>query len=267
MRQFSVEYLEATRAGMWEESREALADLDLPGRNRILDVGAGTGEFTRILREETTAQVVAMDADTELLAHVDAPRVAGDATRLPFGDGSFDLVVCQALLVNLPDPSEALREFVRVSSDRVAVVEPANDEVTIESTVDDEPALARCARELYLEGVATDAALGDASELLETAGLESVTVRRHDHVQTVEPPYSEQALESARRKATGAGIESDRETLLESGLSPDSFDALRQNWRAMGRDVVEQMREKRYQQREVVPFYVTTGRVPNAEMM
>ncbi|MFC6725639.1 SAM-dependent methyltransferase, partial [Halobium palmae] len=49
MRRFSADYLERTREGMWEGSREALADLDLPDRDRIVDVGCGTGELTRVL--------------------------------------------------------------------------------------------------------------------------------------------------------------------------------------------------------------------------
>lgn len=261
MRRFTAEYLEATREGMWDDSREALAELDLSGRERVLDVGAGTGELTRVLAEETDSETVAVDADSGLLAHVAGPTVAGDATRLPFVDGSFDLVVCQALLVNLPDPVAAVREFARVSRDRVAVIEPDNSDVAIESTVESEPPLARRARERYLRGVGTDAALGSARGLFVEAGLEGISVSRYDHVRTIEPPYTEQALESARRKASGAGLESDRETMLAGETTPEEFDALREDWRAMGRHVVDQMQEESYQQREVVPFYVTVGHV------
>ena len=261
MRRFTAEYLETTREGMWENSREALSDLQLPTRQNVLDVGAGTGEFTRILREEVPGQVVALDADTDLLALVDGPRVAGDATRLPFPDGCFDLVVCQALLVNLPDPVPTIEEFARISRDCVAVVEPDNSAVSIESTVEREPSLARRARTLYLRGVETNAALGTARGLFEEAGLEDVTVRRYDHVRAIEPSYSEQALESARRKASGAGLESDRQTILAADITPEEFDTLREDWRAMGREVITQMGEEAYCQREVVPFYVTTGHV------
>jgi SAM-dependent methyltransferase len=204
---------------------------------------------------------VALDADAALLAHAPDPRVAGDATALPVRDDSFDLVVCQALLVNLPDPARALDEFARVSRDRVAAIEPDNGEVSIESTVDAEASLARRARELYLRSVETDATLGPARELFAEAGLDDIRVRRHDHVRTVAPPYGERALESARRKASGAGIESDRETILAGETTPEEFDSLREAWRAMGRTVVEQMQEGTYHHRETVPFYVTVGRV------
>lgn len=275
MRGFSEEYLTATRAGMWGD-RDALADLELATAGQVLDVGAGTGELTRVLREEvdgsdgesngsgddSDGRVIAVDADPDLLGGVAPPRLLGDATRLPVRDDAVDLAVCQALLVNLGEPARALEEFVRVSTDRVAAVEPDNSAVTVESTVDGEARLARRARELYIEGTPVDPTLGPSRGLFEQTGLSGVTVRRYDHVRTVEPPYSGQALESARRKASGAGLETDRETLLAGGLTAEAFDRLRGEWRAMGRHAVEQMRAREYRRAETVPFYVTTGRVP-----
>ncbi|SDJ80251.1 Methyltransferase domain-containing protein [Halovenus aranensis] len=261
MRQFTAEYLESTRAGMWEDSLDALCELDLEDRQRVLDVGAGTGELTRTLRNQTAGTVVALDADRTLLDHVAGPRLRGDATRLPFADGSFDLVVCQALLVNLPDPAAVIEEFARVSADRVAVIEPDNSAVAIESTVTAEAPLARRARERYLDGVETDAALGAVPDLFVAAGLENVRVERYDHERRIESPYSERALEDARRKASGTGIDADRETILAGDTSTESFEALREEWRAMGREVIEQMQNGTYCQREVVPFYVTSGRL------
>jgi SAM-dependent methyltransferase len=261
VRQFSPEYLAATREGMWKDSRAALEEFALEGKNRVLDVGAGTGELTRVLREECPGDVLALDADARLLAEAGEPRVQGDATRLPFAADTFDLVVCQALLVNLPEPGVAVREFARVSRETVAAIEPDNSAVRVESTVDAEAPLARRARELYLQGVETGASLGSARTLFEGCGLSNVTLSRYDHERAVEPPYTERAVESARRKASGEGIQTDRETVLAGETTPEEFDALRQQWRAMGRTVAEQMGQRQYRQREVVPFYVTVGRV------
>jgi SAM-dependent methyltransferase len=261
VREFTAEYLEATREGMWEDSRSELAPLGLDRHERVLDVGAGTGELTRILREECPGTVVALDVDAGLLSRVPDPRVRGDATRLPFPDGVFDLVVCQALLVNLPDPSLAVREFARVSRDTVAAIEPDNSAVSITSSVETEAPLARRARELYLDGVGTDASLGAVRETFEECGLSEVGVHRYDHERSVGPPYSERDVEAARRKASGAGIDSDRETILAGPTTPEGFDRLRQAWREMGRTVVRQMQEGTYRQRETVPFYVTVGQV------
>ncbi|MDQ2051232.1 methyltransferase domain-containing protein [Natronolimnohabitans sp. A-GB9] len=269
MREFSEDYLRRTREGMWDDSRDALEPLDLQSHDRILDVGCGTGELSRVLREEAgdDATVVGCDADTDLLAiagsHADpVPVVAGDALQLPFPDDSFDLVVCQALLINLPDPAAAVAEFARVSSDLVAAVEPNNAAVEIDSSVDSEGRLERRAREAYLEGIPTDVALGaDAREAFGTAGLDVLETRQYDHVRTVEPPYSETALLAARRKATGAGLADDRETMLSGTLTEAEYDDLRSAWREMGRDVIEQMEAREYRREESVPFFVTVGRV------
>ncbi|MFC7213558.1 class I SAM-dependent methyltransferase [Saliphagus sp. GCM10025334] len=273
MRAFSEAYLRRTREGMWADSREALSSLDLASRERVLDVGCGSGELTRVLAEEVPGEVVGCDVDRSLLefardssgpeqARARLPVVQGDATRLPFADDSFDLVLCQALLINLPDPSAAVREFARVSSAGVAAVEPDNGAVTVESTVPREAPLERRARRAYLGGIETDVTLGaDAREVFESVGLEDVTTARYDHVRSIDPPYDEHALTVARRKATGAGLADDRATMLESDLTGEGYDDLRRAWREMGRDVIEQMQTGTYERTETVPFYVTSGRV------
>ena len=263
MRRFSAAYLAHARRGMWD-SRESLADLDLPGRERILDVGCGSGEFTRVLREESDAAIVGVDADRSLLASArmeDVTRALGDATRLPFRDGAFDLVVCQALLVNLPDPGAVIAEFARVSSDLVAAVEPDNAGVAVESTVDGEARLARRAREAYIAGLSTDVTLGNASDLFERADLSDVRVREHRHRRTVEPPYSETAIEAAARKARGERIAEKREALLAGDFTEAEYDDLREAWREMGREAIEAMQAGTYERAETTPYFVTVGRV------
>ena len=263
MRRFTADYLEHTRRGMWEETA-ALAPLSLADRERVLDVGCGTGELTRVLAAESPGEVVGADADLDLLGvareQTGLPTVGADATRLPFADDSFDLVVCQALLINLPEPAAAVREFARVSSELVAAVEPNNAAVQVDSTVAAEPRLEERAREAYLSGVGTDVALGDRVErLFETAGLGVVANRIYRHEKLVEPPYTEPAMEDAARKASGAGL-ADHETEIRNAVG-EEYDDLRAAWREMGRDVVEEMGAGEYRRREVVPFEVTVGRV------
>ena len=293
MRQFSAEYLRETRRGMWE-SREALADLQLETRECVLDAGCGTGELARVLAEECPGEVVGTDADLGLLevarqagavgdanrdhsgnsddhpanpdgrlANTVLPVVAGDALRLPFRDDSFDLAVCQALLINLPDPPAAVREFRRVSSDLVAAIEPDNSAVSVESTVEAEGELAARARRAYLRGVETDVTLGGdgVAAAFREAGLSDVSTRRYYHTRRVEPPYERHDLQAARRKVSGEGLADDRATLLEGGLSTEEYQRLRGRWREMGRSVVKQMQDDAYRRAEVVPFYVTVGSV------
>lgn len=269
MRRFSPEYLSRTREGMWADNREALADLSLSTRQRVLDVGCGTGELTRVLDEETPGEVLGVDADTDLLRvareEADLPVMAGDATRLPVPDGVADLVVCQALLINLPEPVEAVEEFTRVSTDLVAAVEPNNAQVGVDSTVQREVTLEETVRDAYLQGVGTDVALGDrVARIFEDVGLADVRTRRYHHEKRIEPPYSEVALEDARRKASGAGL-AEHETELRAVLTDGEYDRLRSEWREMGREVIEQMQDDDYRRVEVVPFDVTVGQVSGDE--
>lgn len=264
MREFTADYLEHTRRGMWE-STDALSPLSLPDRRRVLDVGCGTGKLTRVLAGETPGEVVGVDADVDLLtvarAETGLPMVAGDATRLPFADDAFDLAVCQALLINLSEPAAALREFARVSSDLVAAVEPNNAAVEVGSTVDGEERLEGRVRERYLAGVGTDVALGErVRTLFEEAGLAVTAERTYDHEKVVEAPYADPDLRGAAKKADGSGL-AQYESELRRVLSDREYDELRREWRAMGREVVRGMQDGTYRRREVVPFEVTVGRV------
>src|SRR5436190_20774621 len=89
--------------------------------DRILDLGCGTGIVARVLRERLggAANIVAGDASPLMIekARATAPEVdfrEGNAMALPFGDGSFDLVLCQEMLQFVPDRRAALREVRRV---------------------------------------------------------------------------------------------------------------------------------------------------------
>ncbi len=84
---------------------------------RVLDLGAGTGVASVAALERGAASVVATDLATRMLHRVPAPvrAVVGDAARLPFPDGSFDLVTAAMVLGHLPDPLAAAREARRVA--------------------------------------------------------------------------------------------------------------------------------------------------------
>lgn len=83
----------------------------------VLDVAAGTAVSTVELNT-SGAWCVAADFSVGMLAagrsrHV--PKVAGDATALPFGDGVFDAVTISFGLRNVVDQVAGLREMARVT--------------------------------------------------------------------------------------------------------------------------------------------------------
>ena len=91
--------------------------LEIGPGDRVLDLAAGTAVSTEELAR-SGAWCVAADFSVGMLAAGrgrDVPKVAGDATRLPFADGSFDAVTISFGLRNVVDHEGALREMARVT--------------------------------------------------------------------------------------------------------------------------------------------------------
>ncbi len=91
----------------------------LPGAGSILEVGCGTGHFSRYLASRSV-RVVGLDRSPGMLAAMQnqVPRILGieaDAHNLPFRDGAVDTVLFVTSLEFLEDPTSALAEAVRVS--------------------------------------------------------------------------------------------------------------------------------------------------------
>lgn len=96
-----------------------LAHVRAGGFARALDVGCGEGRFCRMMRGAGVGAVIGIDPTPPLLAAARAADPAGDylegvAEALPFGDGSFDLVVSYLTLIDIPDVRAAIPEMARV---------------------------------------------------------------------------------------------------------------------------------------------------------
>jgi SAM-dependent methyltransferase len=87
---------------------------------RILDVGCGTGYFTRSFASKGF-EATGLDPDPSMVAFARSHRsgtehyVLGDARRLPFSDGEFDFCVSITALCFVPEERLALGEMARVS--------------------------------------------------------------------------------------------------------------------------------------------------------
>jgi SAM-dependent methyltransferase len=112
----------ATDRGSWIAEIEFRLILELlepdPG-TRILDVGCGTGYFTRRFAAEGY-KMIGLDPDPAMLAYARAHRggsedyVLGNGRGLPFPDREFDYCVSITALCFIADEREALREMARV---------------------------------------------------------------------------------------------------------------------------------------------------------
>lgn len=92
----------------------------------VLDAGCGLGTISAGIAEKVyPGRVTALDLAPDSLRTTQKLALgreirnltvtAGNACELPFADGSFDVVFAHALLENLRDPQQAIREFHRVT--------------------------------------------------------------------------------------------------------------------------------------------------------
>jgi ubiquinone/menaquinone biosynthesis C-methylase UbiE len=90
---------------------------------RVLDVGCGTGGFSRAIAETASAVVTGIDASARFIAFAEeqpAPArgavrwLVGDAELLPLEDESFDRVLLSFVLHQLVRPEAAVAEAFRV---------------------------------------------------------------------------------------------------------------------------------------------------------
>ena len=102
-----------------DHSRQTLADAYARPAGRVLDLGCGTGDSVDLFRA-LDPNVDWVGADVERSPEVatrtrtDAEFVTFDGERLPFGDGSFDLVYCKQVLEHVRPPDQLVAEVARV---------------------------------------------------------------------------------------------------------------------------------------------------------
>jgi SAM-dependent methyltransferase len=101
--------------------------LELHPGETLLDVGCGSGYFTRRFAGKTSGEnVTGLDVDPAMLAFARARGgrqhyVEGDAQALPFSDRSFDCVVSVVALCFVENERQTLTEILRVTRRRFAV--------------------------------------------------------------------------------------------------------------------------------------------------
>ena len=97
--------------------RRTMVDgLGLRSGLQVLDVAAGTGSITRLMKSRGL-EVVSLDQSiemTEVATHRGAGTVLATAERLPFADGVFDGVTFGYLLRYVEDLPHCLEELARV---------------------------------------------------------------------------------------------------------------------------------------------------------
>jgi arsenite methyltransferase len=99
--------------------------LGLTTQSRVLDVAAGQGTSAIYLAKHFDCEVIGVDYGADMVRRAGENAVAhgvngrvrfeqGDAERLPFGDDSFDAIICECAFCTFPDKPSAAQEFSRV---------------------------------------------------------------------------------------------------------------------------------------------------------
>ncbi|TWT79733.1 Malonyl-[acyl-carrier protein] O-methyltransferase [Planctomycetes bacterium CA13] len=120
----------STPRGQWIGEREAGLILEhlrpRPGES-LLDVGCGTGYFTRSMADSIDGPVTGADINPKWVAYArgrDAGQThyeVADARALPYDDASFDLVISIAAVCFIEQQMAATREILRVARRRFAI--------------------------------------------------------------------------------------------------------------------------------------------------
>jgi len=106
------------RADMLEKALLQRLLSDFPLASTVLEIGCGTGHFTRWF-DQQGFRPVGLDRSAAMLAEAGRlggpPCVRGDALALPFPTKAFDVVALITALEFVPDPVQALAEALRVT--------------------------------------------------------------------------------------------------------------------------------------------------------
>lgn len=99
--------------------KTTIKKMNIISGERILDLAAGTGDLTKMIQSQSTADIVQLDANREML-HVSKNRireckqVLSWAEKLPFRDESFDKVIIGFGIRNFESNDLVFKEINRI---------------------------------------------------------------------------------------------------------------------------------------------------------
>ena len=98
----------------------------------VLEVGAGFGilglevsdHCGKLKGIEISERLTVAKSNLKQSGKKNVTFVHGDATKMKFGDNSFDLVYCSQVLEHIPDCEKAIKEIARVSKKNIIIDVP-----------------------------------------------------------------------------------------------------------------------------------------------
>jgi ubiquinone/menaquinone biosynthesis C-methylase UbiE len=130
-------YLESIDRTFVDHIGRLIAGTGLEGSARVLDFGCGPGQIPILIKQRWPGmRILGVDAGPNMIeqARKDTAMTGVEIdyavlrlgpqgeSRLPHGDGEFDIVLCNSTLHHLDDPVVTLDELARVADPRGAVL-------------------------------------------------------------------------------------------------------------------------------------------------
>ena len=190
--------LRATEPQQQAMLSDYLADLALPDRARVLEIGCGTGAISRVLATRPEAAVVVGVDPSEVFLRRARQLAEGlpnltferaDGADVPMPDGSVDAVILHTVLSHVPDPAAVLAEAHRLvrPGGRLAAFE--GDYATTTVALGPTDPLQACA-DAFIDSYVNDCwVVRRLPALLSEVGFSDVRLRSHGYVQTSDPIY------------------------------------------------------------------------------
>jgi len=174
------------------------AYLDLAPGLAVLDVGAGTGDFDRLIADlvRPGGRVVGIDYGQTMVDEAIA-RSEGlglpiefrqaDAHDLPFPNDSFDRCLATQVFQHLPRPERALAEMVRVARHKARVIITEPDWDSRICALGD-PALARAVARAWADKIQNPGIARELPAMFSAAGLTNVRLEATPYLMSGNAP-------------------------------------------------------------------------------
>lgn len=170
---FGAQYVEHARRQLFARHPEYLPNLlrrlDLQPGMTVVEVGCGSGAYTRLFASQLSGRgaVIGVDVNAQALTEAQeraelegwgeiAHFVAGSPEKLPLPDACADRVFCSSLLWRAGDPVTALREMRRVLRPGGKALAAEPDGGLVQCYLPDQPRLAELEQrfqQCYARGV------------------------------------------------------------------------------------------------------------------
>jgi SAM-dependent methyltransferase len=192
-----------------------LSDLSLTGKERVVEIGCGTGAISRLIAISVPgAEIVGTDPSSILLDKArqlsrDLANVTfeeADGRHLPFPDSSFDVAILHRVLCHIPGPERALGEAARVLRPGGRVVVFDGDYATITLATADADPLQTCVQAFVPAYINDPWIVRRLTSLVTTAGFVEPRLRSHGFVQVHDPDYMLTIADRGADTLTATGV-------------------------------------------------------------